>query len=240
MTTTASEGSIFPYFIPARSVVRVTTTGDAEAFTTGFVEVIPDLGSVTPGSFVFLEHGEETSATLEAQAAANRFRVYAENHPGAETQLPHRTALAITNSSEAPATLLLEMTSADGTPTGVSTTVTMPPRTQISRFLDEIPGLEAAPAVFRGLVTITVTSGTGVTVTSVQTLYNEDIVFLMTTTGPIREDATDAAYTVFPYIPTGAQYTTSVILFGPANGAPTSGTLRTWDANGKQLFLLLE
>jgi hypothetical protein len=69
---------------------------------------------------------------------------------------------------------------------------------------------------------------------------NEDGVFLMTTTGPIREDASQSTATVFPYIPTGAQYTTSLILFGTANGAGTSGEVRTFDSTGTPMFLVLQ
>jgi hypothetical protein len=146
----------------------------------------------------------------------------------------------MTNSSDGPVTALLELTDADGAPTGVSAEVTLPPGTQISRFIDEIPGLETAPAPFTGLMKVTVITGLGLTVTGVQSLINEEGAFLMNTTGPIREDAVDAATTVFPYIPTGAQYSTSLILFGTPNGAGSSGQLRTWDSVGTPLFLVLE
>ncbi|HEX4998525.1 MAG TPA: SBBP repeat-containing protein [Terriglobia bacterium] len=240
ITTTNTVGSNIPYRIPPRTVIRTSTTGFSEDLITGFIEVVPDPGSTTPDAFAFLEHNDDTSATLDAQTPRDQRRVYAEAQPLTEDQLSRRFALGMTNSSNAPATVLLELFNPDGSPTGYSGQLMMPERTQISRFLDEIPGFEMAPAEFKGVVKITVISGTGVTATGVQSMVNELGTFIITTTGPVREDATDGVATVFPYLPTGAQYKTSLILISPASGAGTSGKVRTWSSAGAPLFLLLQ
>jgi hypothetical protein len=130
----------------------------------------------------------------------------------------------------------LELTRLDGSPSGLSSAITVPANGQTALFLNQAPGFAALPASFQGVLRIS--AGVGISVVGLRGRYNERGDFLITTTPPVAEDdAATASEMVFPHIVEGAGYTTQFILFSGRPGQGSSGTLRFLSQTGQPLIL---
>ena len=113
------SGSAFPYAIPPRSATRLRTSNPASPLEVGSVRAVPDTGQPAPSGvsiFAFQKDGTSVSeAGVPASTSGAAFRVYVEasGTPGQ----PHavRSGIALTNTSDAPTTVSLELTDLDGT-----------------------------------------------------------------------------------------------------------------------------
>src|SRR5256885_11496594 len=88
--------------------------------------------------------------------------------------------------------------------------------TQISVFLNQIPGFETLATPFEGAIRIT--SPQGITGTAFISVYNEKGNTLFTTTGPLSENAGSLGQLVFPHIAEGGGYTTQFVVIGGVSG----------------------
>ena len=117
------SGSAFPYAIPPRSATRLRTSNPASPLEVGSVRAVPDTGQPAPSGvsiFAFQKDGTSVSeAGVPASTSGAAFRVYVEasGTPGQ----PHavRSGIALTNTSDAPTTVSLELTDLDGTAAGL-------------------------------------------------------------------------------------------------------------------------
>jgi hypothetical protein len=241
-TSEGSSASSFNYTIPAHSVFRLRTAATAASVRVGSVRVVPAANSGTPSGvsiFSFRNAGVTvTEAGVPAIAVASAFRLYAESSGNfAQFQAGSiQTGIAITNSLTTATTVNFQLTHLDGTPTGLTGTVSVPANGQTALFLNQAPGFAAMPATFQGVLRISAIAG--ISVVGLRGRYNERGDFLITTTPPIAEDSpASQAEMLFPHIVEGAGYTTQFILFSGSPGQASSGTLRFLSQAGQPLVL---
>jgi len=106
-------------------------------------------------------------------------------------------------------------------------------------FLNQVPGFETITAPFEGSLRVTATSGPGVTGTGFRAIFNERRNVLITTTGPLSENAGVPGKIVFPHIAEGGGYTTQFIVIGGTGGESNSGLLRFFNQQGSPLNVTL-
>ena len=149
-------GSTFSYAIPPRSATRLRTSNPAGPLEVGSVRAVPGPGQPAPSGvsiFAFQKDGITVSeAGVPASTSGTAFRLYIEAS-GTPSQ-PHsvRSGIALTNTSDAPTTVSLELTDLDGTATGSTESLTIPASGHVARFIDEFfPNL---PTPFSGILRI--------------------------------------------------------------------------------------
>jgi hypothetical protein len=235
--------SVYEFDIPGRSFQAFQTSGVAETIQTGWVEVIPFAGSRTPAAHAILTHTHDgvtvSKTTVNALVPATRFRLLAEASGDfdAVENLSKRTAIAIANPGNTAVAVRLELLTSTGQPSGAATTLTVPPRGHVASFLHEISGFESIALPYQGVLQVSTTSSSGISVVGMRGKYNQLGRFLATTTGPLTEIA--GADLIFPHIAEGDGYTTQFILVGGTAGQASSGTLRLIDQDGQPLKLTL-
>jgi hypothetical protein len=173
------------------------------------------------------------AVTVEGVEAAPEFKMYAEitgDFPAALGTMP---ALALANSLDSPATVTLKLIGFDGTDSGLSSVITLPPRGHLSRFLNEIPGFENPPHPYLGILYAT-TSAPGVTFAGFRTRYNERGQFLITQTGPLK-DVGENGPIVFPHLVDGGGYATQFIVINGRGGSGAVGSIRFLDQRGNPI-----
>jgi hypothetical protein len=79
----------------------------------------------------------------------------------------------------------------------------------------------------------------GITAAGFRALYNERGNTLITTTGPLVENAGSLEQLVFPHIAEGGGYTTQFIVIGGVSGQANSGVLRFFNEQGNPLNVTL-
>jgi hypothetical protein len=234
MTANGQTTSVFSYSIPRRSSFKLSTAGLGGGVT-GSVRVTPTSGNVQPGAVAVFSYTDNGITVTEAgvpSISGSSFRMYAETSTG----------IAIANTSAVPAVVRLELTRLDGSNTGLSTTLSIPPNGHIGKFLFEVfPAISAGPPYFQGVLRISMTSGSGLAVVGLRGQYNERGEFLITTTPLASETATPtSAEWVFPHLVSGGGYTTRFILFSGFAGQSGSGNLRLVKQDGSAFPLSVE
>src|SRR6185369_13711201 len=113
----------------------------------------------------------------------------------------------------------LELSQADGRPTGVSGSVTIPPNGQVARFLKEL--IPSAPDEFAGLLRVTATSR--IAAVGLRLTVNERADYLMSTIPLSRETTrrTNQDF-LFPQVVTGGGFTTEIVVFNPQAGSASA------------------
>jgi hypothetical protein len=164
------------------------------------------------------------------------FRVYAEVSGTAGQAGSIQTGLAIANNSGNPAAVTFDLTTLEGTATGITGTYTVPGNGQVALFLNQIPGFRALQAPFQGVLRMSTPSPSGISVAGLRGRYNERGDFLITTTPAVDEagPGTSAEF-VFPHLVDGGGYTTQVVLFSGITGQVSAGNLRVFSQNGQPL-----
>ena len=149
-----------------------------------------------------------------------------------------RTGVAIANGSATAAAVNLELFKVDGTPSGLSGSLSIPSAGQLALFLNEVPGFTTLPAVFQGLLRIT--SVNSIAVTGLSGHYNERGDFLITTTVVQKENDPSpvSSELLFPHFVLGGGYETQFVLFSPRL-QNSSGRVFFFDQNGTPMALVL-
>ena len=143
-----------------------------------------------------------------------------------------QTGLAIANPSAAQVQVTMELTNLSGTAAGSSATIAIPPNGQVATFLNQIAGFDLLGSPFQGILRITTSSASGVTVSGLRGRYNEDGEFLIASTPPVDETAPQPQSEIlFPHWAEGGGYTTQFILFN-ASSASSSGSFRLVSSSG--------
>jgi hypothetical protein len=237
-----NAASSFSYSIPAHSAFRLRTAGNSPDVRVGSVRLTPDATSGTPSGVSVLSFRNGgvtvTEAGIPAIRATSAFRLYAETsgdfvHSAVGSI---QTGIAVANSSATAATVNFDLTNLDGTPSGLSSVLTVFPNGQSALFLNQIPGFAALPASFQGILRISSTAN--ISVLGLRGRYNERGDFLLTTTPAVAEDEpAPVTETVIPHVIEGGGYTTQFILFSGRPGQASSGTLRFLDQTGQAMLL---
>ena len=233
------SGSTFSYAIPPRSATRLRTSNPAGPLQVGSVRAVPDPGQPAPSGvsiFAFQKDGMTVSeAGVPASTSGAAFRVYVEasGTPGQ----PHavRSGIALTNTSDAPTTVSLELTDLDGTATGSTESLTIPASGHIARFIDEF--FPALTTPFSGILRVTSTA-TDIALVGLRLTTNERNDFVITTTPPSDESsATNSTDLFFPHFVDSGGWTTQFILFSGSPGQTASGVIRFTGQDGQPLGL---
>ena len=233
VSTEQGLGSVFSYTIEPRSLFTLVGRGETGDTRSGFAEIVP-----TPGSFAPLAHATVSSTnvgflstTVEAVEPAKASKMYVEISGKFPEALAAMPALALANSSDTPATVTLKLFGLDGSDTGLSGVITLPPKGHYPRFLYDVPGFENLPSPFKGVLQVT-TSQSGVSFAGFRSRYNEQTQFLITATGPLK-DLVNLNPIVFPHLVDGGGYATQFVVISGSGGA--AGTIRYLDPSGNPL-----
>ena len=233
------SGSTFSYAIPPRSATRLRTSNPAGPLQVGSVRAVPDPGQPAPSGvsiFAFQKDGMTVSeAGVPASTSGAAFRVYVEasGTPGQ----PHavRSGIALTNTSDAPTTVSLELTDLDGTATGLPESLTIPASGHVARFIDEF--FPALTTPFSGILRIASTAP-DIAAVGLRLAINPRDDILVTTTPPADENAAlTASDLFFPHFVDSGGWTTQFILFSGSTGQTASGVIRFTGQDGQPLEL---
>ena len=233
------NGSTFSYAIPPRSATRLRTSNPAGPLEVGSVRAVPDPGQPAPSGvsiFAFQKDGmtvSEAGVTASTSGAAFRVYVEASGTPGQ----PHavRSGIALTNTSDAPTTVSLELTDLDGTATGLPESLTIPASGHIARFIDEF--FPALTTPFSGILRIASTAP-DIAAVGLRLAINPRHDILVTTTPPVDENAAAAASGLFfPHFVDSDGWTTQFILFSGSPGQTAAGMIRFTGQDGQPLEL---
>lgn len=242
VTISGQTASTFNYTIPARSVRRLQTAGAGATIAAGSVRVVPSTGGKTPSGLIVFSFKNAGVTVAEAGVAAARtglaFRMYAEVSDAASGSI--QTGIAIANAASLNVSVTFELHTLSGGVTGITGFYSVPANGQVAMFLNQIPGFSGLTAPFQGVLRISTTAPTGISVVGLRGRTNERGDFLITTTPPVDEAIPPTtAELVFPHLADGGGYTTQFVLFSGAAGQSASGTLRFYAQNGQQLNLAL-
>jgi hypothetical protein len=193
VTIGGQSGSIFSYTIAARSSQKLQTSGVSASPIAGSVRVVPAANGFAPSGvsiFSFQNAGTTVAeAGVPAVAADTAFRVYAEASgnfaQGAVGSI--QTGFAVSNLSGSAASVTVELSTLNGSSTGLVGTLTIPSNGQSAIFLSQIPGLGSLPVPFQGV--LRVSSSASISVVALRGRYNERKDFLITTVPPVSETA---------------------------------------------------
>jgi hypothetical protein len=167
-----------------------------------------------------------SEAGTPSMVGGSAFRMYAEANGG-----DIRSGVAVQNASSSQTEVTLELVRLDGTSTGLTASLTLPALGQRSFFLNELPGFQALPTPFKGILRISAVQGQ-ITVLGLRGRVNERGDFLITTTPPTDEKAAAKSEIVLPHIVNGGGYTTQFITFGGTSSEPAAGNLRLFSQTG--------
>jgi hypothetical protein len=201
----------------------------------GYVDVVPGSGSFAPFAYAILNFtgNGQLSATVPAVEPASVFRMYVETSGTFPEDLAATPAISLVNSSDVPATVNLSLTNFDGTDSGLTGVINLPPRGHVGTFLTNIPGFETMPSPYAGVLKAT-TSNSNVTFAGFRIRYNELRQFMMTVTGPLY-DVGDDNPVIFPHLVDGGGYATQFVVLPGAGGGGGTGTIRFLNSSGEPL-----
>ena len=232
-------GSAFTYAIPPRSATRLRTSNPTGPLEVGSVRAVPDPGQPAPSGvsiFAFQKDGTTVSeAGVPASTSGAAFRVYVEasGTPGQPRAV--WSGIALTNTSDAPTTVSLELTDLDGTATGLPESLTIPASGHIARFIDEF--FPALTTPFSGILRIASTAP-DIAAVGLRLAINQRHDILVTTTPPADENAAPTASDLFfPLFVDSGGWTTQFILFSRSPGQTASGVIRFTGQDGQPLEL---
>jgi len=235
-------GVLPSYSIPARSSLKVETSGLGTTTTTGSVLLTPLNGSSTAsGSAVFslvTNAGTVTQSSISAQPAGSVFRMYVESRAAVDTVGAVDTGIGIANTSATAATVNLDLTSLNGMMVQQTAIVTVPPSGHISRFLHELfPNL---PTPFRGVLRINANTSQ-IVVAGLLTRFNERGEFLIATT-PASNELTPSQMgeLIMPHIVDNGGLTTQFVVFSGSQYQSGVGILSFFDQSGQPLPLTFQ
>jgi long-subunit acyl-CoA synthetase (AMP-forming) len=103
--------------------------------------------------------------------------------------------------------------------------------------LNDFPGFGQVPQTFQGVLKLTVLSGSGITAAGFRASFNPNGNLLVTTTGPLNENAGIPGLLVFPHIAEGGGYRTRFVIVGGSSGQ--AGVLSFFSQNGAPVNLVL-
>ena len=227
-----------PYAIAARSSTTVRRSSTDTAIRVGSIHVTPDSSRPAPvglSIFSYSTGGVTVTETgVPTLAPASAVNIYA------ETSASLRSAFAFANATSQPVAINFDVISSDGRPTGTSGTLALPANGQRALFLNELPGTQALPADFSGLLRITSPDGTAFSAIGLRSRVNERGEFLLSTTIPDGNSTDSLAGLYVPHFVQGGGYTTEFILIGRGGSPAATGTIRFYSQSGEAMTLTLQ
>jgi|SRR5437867_10489967 len=102
--------------------------------------------------------------------------------------------------------------------------------------MKEVAGFEILPVPFRGVLRISTTAASGISLIGLRGRYNERADFLISTAEPVNEAEATGTEIYFPHFVQSGGYTTQFVLF-PASANAASGTLPFFTQYGQPFNL---
>jgi hypothetical protein len=226
-------GNSFNYTIAPRSVFEMSAQTAPNSRQVGLVRINPAGGSGSPSSLAIFSYqtggitvSEAGTAALPASQAVTLF-VESAGVFGAIGSI--QTGVSISNPSSTGVTVQMNLWTLDGTPTGSTSSITIPAGGQILKFAKDL--FPSLPATFKGALNINAPSP--FVVEALRERYNERSDLLMTTIPVYDDSSLPALQTVFPHFVSGTGYWTQLILL--STGKPQSGSLTVLSQDGTEL-----
>jgi hypothetical protein len=245
VTIAGQSGNTFNYTIPPRSSRRFQTAGSGSSTVVGSARITPSMNNKAPSGLAIFSFNNAGVRVSEAGVPASQtglaFRMYAEASDASAGSI--QTDVAIANPANTTAAVTFTLSTLAGDSTGLTGSAAVPANGQISLSLNQIRGFEALQTPFQGVLRISTTSPSGVSVIGVRGRYNERSDFLVTTTPPVNEAAPPVlSPLVIPQLADGGGYTSQFIVFrGSLNQTAgnqwTFGSLQFFDQAGMPLNL---
>jgi hypothetical protein len=229
VTIDGAATSSAAYTVAARSSHKIVVAPAAAGLTYGSVRIVPANAGPSPTPLVVFGYKPGPFTLSEAGVPVTMgtaFRMYVEASPAPVIL----SGVAIANTTNAPATVTLQLMTLSGAPVGSSATRTVPASGQVVGYLsDFFPNL---PQPFQGVLRVSTSSGT-VSVVALRQRYNERGDYLITTTPPTLETATPTPTArSFPHFVNGDGYTTQFILFSGTAGQTATGSMKFYNQTG--------
>jgi len=182
VTLNGVTDSSFDYTLPRRTSVRFSTANLSPHVQSGYVLATARDNHATPQGLSILslsDQGVTISETgVSAGSSGTSFRTYV-----AKSGMLH-SGLAVANPSASSILTTLELFTIDGSPTHMTTSVEIPARGHIARFIDDL--FPTMPEGFQGTLRILATQPVGVTYLRFQHNDHGEVVF---TGVPVLDEA---------------------------------------------------
>ncbi len=225
------------YNIPPRSSRSYSTMGYTSDSRVGAAVVTPADSDAAPAAIAILNYrnaGITVGITgVPAMDSGNVFRVYVENTESAGV----RTGLALMNTSGRDEQIDLELIQPNGSPSGMKGSIAIPSLGHRALFLNQIPGFEAIPASFKGILRVSSTHSGNIAVVGLRGRLNERSDFLATAIPAMNGTEVAQSRIYFPHVVDGDGYTTQFITFGGFSFQPGGGNLAIYGQSGTDLNL---
>jgi len=242
ISSSQSEVGTGVFTIPPRSSIRwelgtTSRLNPVPPFRSGSVRILPASGvapSVT-GIYTYSLVGGFSLSTsgIAALADGTAFRMFVENAGVAGSVGSIQAGLAIANTTATAGTVTVQLSNLDGTPTGMSGSLSIPPYGQTSVFLNQIAGFESLPASIRGV--LRVTSTVVVSIIGLRSRFNERSQLLISTVWPIPEGVPAAnSEVLIPHFAIGGGYNMKFVLL---SDRAASGSILFFDQKGNPISL---
>jgi len=231
---------------PAFALSRFSPSPPAEVQVNS-LRITPSAGSAAPAAAAIVGYNDfdalmrpfRTETSIPAMAAGTAFRAFVQALGNFGSPGSIQPAVAIANPTGNPAVVTLQLYAVDGTPTGLSGSMSIRPNGQTAVFLNQAGGFSSLPPASQGV--LRVSSDSPIAVTVLETRYNELGHFLMASTTVVPEDyAPASSELLFPHFATGSGFEMQVVLFAARAAPVPPGTIYFFDQNGNPLTLQLQ
>jgi hypothetical protein len=243
LTLNGQPGSTLTYTIPPRSSWSGLTSGSGTAVRVGSARVTAANNSAIPYGVAIFSYRRNGIVVTESGVIATSegagFRLFAESSGNFNDPGSLQTGIAITNLSDEPANVTLQLTTLTGANIATGSLL-LAGRGQRALFLNEVPGFSSLPVPFQGVLRVSTNAASGVSVIGLRGRNNERRDFLIATTPSVNESDVSVSSTesFFPYLAEGGGYTTQFILLSGQGRSPT-GWVRFYSETGVTLNLSL-
>jgi hypothetical protein len=183
----------FAYSIAPRSSEKFQASNGGDGIQTGSVQIIPAPGMPGPTALAQISYRNAgvtlTETSVQALPPATDFRLLV-GLPGDDVEAGSvYPALIVANPSPDTVTVGLELENLDGSPAGLTGTITLPPNGQQAAFLKEIPGFGSISPSFQGMMRVW--SSIQISVMGAIMRYNERGDLLVAIMPPVNDTATE-------------------------------------------------
>jgi len=215
------------YALPNEGGMFSASSGTTRpTLTTGYGRIRPKNGATPSGVAIYgFRSGNYliSETGVPASPATTSGRIYA------EVGDPVNTGLAIVNPNNQIATVQFSYADTQGN-TVATGTFSIPPNSQMSRFLSEQPFNIFGGTTFVG--TLTYTSDVPLSTIAIRSLYNDRRDFLISTLPVVDLRAPiTTGVSVIPHFAAGGEWSTQLLLINPSD-SPLAGTVQFRDDNG--------
>jgi hypothetical protein len=231
-----TAASSAPYTVAARSSLKIVAGPAGAGLSSGSVRIVPANAGAAPTPLVVFGYKPDAYTLSEAGVpvtTGTAFRMYVE----ASAAPAIYSGIAIANTTDAAATVNMEVFTMGGASVATSPPRTLPASGQLVGFLSDF--FQNIPQPFQGILRIS-TTGAAVSVVALRQRYNERGDYLITTTPPTVETGTPtAAARSFPHFVNGEGYTTQFILFSGTAGQTSGVAVRFYRQDGSPMPVTL-